>query len=509
MRSLRRVAAVAVVAAIGVVSSAHIGSPDVWFDGMAGPYRVLVHVEAPPVVPGIATINVRAADPGVTRVTAFVNTFDATGGTPPPDVAAPVPDNPPWYRTRFWVMSTGSNSVTVTVSGRQGDGTVVVPLVALPGRRLEFNGPLAILLAIVGAVLALGLFTIVGATVRESVLPPGVEPDAPRRRRARFAIARAMVVVAIAIAGTGAWWRSEDADFARGLYRPLAVRATLDAATATPRLELTITDSLWAHRHDVAWLRARRLAQTSDLIEDHGKLVHLFVISADGRSAFAHLHPTTADTVTFSAPLPELPAGTYSVFADIVHASGLTQTLTTTVSVPGTSSSSPNADTDADDSWALGRAGADGGSADSLRSALVDGTVLVWDRNRMPIVAGEEAGLRFHATPPAGDTASLEPFLGMAGHAVVVRDDGKVFIHLHPLGTISLAAQARLTRSAPTAMSHAMTTAPGASDLLYFPYAFPKAGTYTVWVQVKRHGRVLTGSFPVTVRASGASGNGR
>jgi hypothetical protein len=135
--------------------------------------------------------------------------------------------------------------------------------------------------------------------------------------------------------------------------------------------------------------------------------------------------------------------------------------------------------------------------------------VLTWNRNPTPLVAGEEAGLRFAATPPAGDTASLEPFLGMAGHVVVVRDDGKVFIHLHPLGTISLAAQTRLTGNAPGVMAHAMNTALDPSDSLYFPYAFPQPGKYTVWVQVKRHGRVLTGSFPAFVRPSSASDSTR
>ena len=32
------------------------------------------------------------------------------------------------------------------------------------------------------------------------------------------------------------------------------------------------------------------------------------------------------------------------------------------------------------------------------------------------------------------------------------------------------------------------------------PFAFPKAGDYTVWVQVKRAGRVETAAFDITVR---------
>ena len=45
-----------------------------------------------------------------------------------------------------------------------------------------------------------------------------------------------------------------------------------------------------------------------------------------------------------------------------------------------------------------------------------------------------------------GSPAALAPWLGMAGHAMVVRTDGKVFMHLHPMGTGSMAAQERLLR---------------------------------------------------------------
>ncbi|MGH7463428.1 MAG: hypothetical protein ACREMA_20660, partial [Longimicrobiales bacterium] len=89
--------------ALIIVCSAHIGSPDAWYEGPAGPYRILVHVQAPHVVPGIAIVNVKVATEGVQRVTAFVNRFDATGGAPPPDVAIPVRDNPGWHRTELWV----------------------------------------------------------------------------------------------------------------------------------------------------------------------------------------------------------------------------------------------------------------------------------------------------------------------------------------------------------------------------------------------------------------------
>jgi hypothetical protein len=107
----------------------------------------------------------------------------------------------------------------------------------------------------------------------------------------------------------------------------------------------------------------------------------------------------------------------------------------------------------------------------------------------------------------------------MAGHAIVARADGNVFVHLHPMGTISWASQQTFSvRTAadtqPGSLTRKLQAVQGTAHghvsadsvaVLSFPYAFPKPGNYRVWVQVKRGGRVLTGSFPVTVTTAEAS----
>jgi hypothetical protein len=486
-----------------LLCSAHVGSPDAWYEGPAGPYRVLVHVQAPPVIPGIAVVNVRPGEPGLTRITAYVNRFDAQGSPPPPDILEPVPDTPGWFRTRLWVMTAGSNGVTVALDGPRGKGAVVVPLAAVAARRLAFSPFLAALLLAVGVILALGLFSIVGAAVRESALPPGAEPDARRRRRARWAVARAVLGVGAVLTVWTLWWRAEDRRFVRNLFRPLAIATRLETGVQPPRLRLTITDSAWIRRNDGAWLRARGLPEQLALIEDHGKLIHLFLIASGGKAAFAHLHPFTSDSVSFETALPPLPEGSYFVFADVVLANGFTETLVATVMLPPNPSRIAGAAAvDLDNSWAVATPTAQGN-----RAVLEDGTTLTWLRSAEPLRSGSEAGLRFLATAPPGRAAPPELYMGMAGHAAVVRDDGSVFIHLHPLGTISLAAQASLSADpvpgavnrAPRRPGQIMSHQPVPGDTLYFPYAFPREGDYTVWVQLKRRGRVLTGAFLATV----------
>jgi hypothetical protein len=230
--------------------------------------------------------------------------------------------------------------------------------------------------------------------------------------------------------------------------------------------------------------------------------MHVFMIGRDGQRAFAHLHPMTSDTVTFLAALPALPAGSYDVYADVVQRSGFTQTMVSRVSVPATAGQAADPRRDPDDSWSPGRA-----DPDSPAATLADGTIISWLGTASRATAGEAADLRFLVTPPGGDTAAMELYLGMSGHAAVARDDGEVFIHLHPLGTISVAAQAQLTASAgghgrahdTLAGGHMGAGSP--SDTLRFPYAFPQPGRYTVWVQIKRRGQVLTTDFLVDVAA--------
>src|SRR2546426_10399806 len=75
------------------VASAHVGSPDTYFEGAAGPYPVRVIVRTPGVVPGLAQITVRLLAPrAVRRVLVLPVYWDPkTAAPPPPDVAARVP----------------------------------------------------------------------------------------------------------------------------------------------------------------------------------------------------------------------------------------------------------------------------------------------------------------------------------------------------------------------------------------------------------------------------------
>lgn len=497
----------ALVTAIILVCSAHIGSPDAWYSGNAGQYPILVQVQAPTVVPGIAKISVLVKGEGVRKVTASVNKFDATAASPPPDVAERDERNSELYTTDLWVMSGGSNAVTVTVSGDKGTATTVIPVVVVATKVLQMDQPMGYALLAVGLFLLVGAITIIASAARESVLEPGLEPDGKRRRISRIAAGIATVFIAAILFGGWTWWNSEETSYRRKLFKPLSAMARTVGSSAGLKIEMSIADSSWTKRRDSLWLSKNGRSTYSPLIPDHGKLMHLFVIGGPDNIAFVHLHPSTLDSVTFTSLLPALPPGRYRAFGDIVHESGFSQTLSATVDVPSGSVGSVNLG-DPDDA-SLIRAAAAG----VVQLTLPDGSLLKWETADAGRVAGAEARLTFSVKSPDGSAALLDPYMGMAGHAVVMRDDGGVFVHLHPSGTISMASQMALEmrkpgdsvagtlskRLAQSGMQSSPTSFSGES--ITFPYAFPQTGSYIIWVQVKRNGKIQTGAFRVSVKA--------
>ena len=75
-----------------------------------------------------------------------------------------------------------------------------------------------------------------------------------------------------------------------------------------------------------------------------------------------------------------------------------------------------------------------------------------------------------------------------------MKDGGRVRVKRNGLHHLQ-----RKRQQAARIQQHTRRVADAPSDTVAFPYAFPEAGTYRVWVQVKRQGRVLTGVFNTRV----------
>jgi len=239
-----------------------------------------------------------------------------------------------------------------------------------------------------------------------------------------------------------------------------------------------------------------------DLILDHNHLMHLFLIRLPQMDRFLHLHPERTDDGQFVVRLPNLAAGRYQIFADVVHQTGFPTTMIGEVELPAVAGKLGAGD---DSEWA-GPPILPGANA-SPKCSLPDGGQMIWERPATPLKAGMLTAFRFRVEDAEGKPVQdLQPYMGMAAHAEFVRSDLAVFAHVHPAGSVPMAAlelaQAGLSEyggQAQSSMPDMAMPQAALSPEVSFPYGFPKPGDYRLFIQVKRAGRVETGVFDAHV----------
>jgi hypothetical protein len=139
---------------------------------------------------------------------------------------------------------------------------------------------------------------------------------------------------------------------------------------------------------------------------------------------------------------------------------------------------------------------------------------MVWDRGTDPLKSRTYTVFRFHVEDASGHTVSdLERYMGMAGHAEFLRQDLSTFAHVHPMGDVSMAA-VQLTQTGGSSARPAGSNSDmgdmqmggmpmhhtGLPPTVTFPYGFPSPGEYRIFVQVKRAGEILSGTFDAVVQ---------
>jgi hypothetical protein len=444
---------------------AHIGSPDVFFEGSAGPYPLFVTIRPPTVIPGVAQIEIRSASPDLRKmlITPIPLVGEASQHPPTPDVMQASRQDPQFFTGSLWIMEIGSWQVRIQADGAKGPGRLSVPVAAVANRTKTMDVALGAVLLALMLTLAVGIVSIAGAGVREAQLEPGAKVPPEYRRRAGIVMAATALFLAAILYLGNLWWGAEASDYSRYLYKPPEMTPSLSGSQLVLKLS------------DPGWITSRKL---DDFVPDHNHLMHLYVIHWPEMDRVWHLHPEMEGTGRFRQQLPDIPRGNYKLYADVVHADGFPETLAADFNVKTDVHGQPVA---GDDS--TGSAG-----------PAPDGSRIVWDRDPAPLQPKKLQLFRFHIEDANGQVAhDLELYMGMAGHAAFVRSDGAVFAHIHPSGTVAMPALALADPSRGMNMD-----APPAE--VTFPYGFPEPGRYRIIVQLKRAGMVKTGMFDALVQ---------
>ena len=528
---------------IGFISlaNAHIGSAGVVQEGKAGNYQIQVYIEPPDVIPGVAKVLVSVDGTDIEKVKLSpIYYWTGDEGSPKEDEALPVLGESGRYEGKIWLMESGAASVKIVINGKRGIGEALIPIAAIATAKRDLPKSLGWILAGLALLLVGIMTTIIGASTSDSLLKPGVVGDKKTNRSRAIGSTVGLSFCGLLLFIGNNWWGSISKDYREQyMFRPYTATSTIKTENAQRVLQFKIDSNSIERR----W--------TSYVIPDHGKLMHLFLVRQGTLDAFAHLHPVRKDTITFEVSLPNLPAGKYLVYADILRFHGLQYTIADTVEIPALKISSESFEKqtgDSDDTYVVtnpintkASATQDAGisicGTPGVKTPLQDGSSIVWEEKpNQSLKAGQVYDLKFSVMSPDGKPAELQTYLGMMGHAAILKEDGLVYIHLHPNGTFSATAQqvmekrvgektnpsphlsnARQFRDSidnvllqlqamPEAerdkvlmggMVHQTNEHHGGS--VSFPYVFPSAGNYRIWLQVKRNGKILTGAFDAKV----------
>ena len=330
--------------------------------------------------------------------------------------------------------------------------------------------------------LVLGLVAISGAAVRDAPLDPGASAAGPRIRRSRIVMSGVFVLLIGVIWLGNLWWNNEAGSYSRIIYKPLQMQAALEDG-----------DTLGLKLSDPGWLLFRKV---DDFIPDHNHLMHLYAIREPGMDRVYHLHPEMTGSGLFELKLRNIEAGKYWLYADVVHEDGFPETLVSEIALPGLGGG-PLA---GDDAEGIAPPVSEV-STTTASVVLPDNYRMKWLNGGGPQKVNRPELFKFELIDANGNAPSdMALYMGMPGHAAFVKTDGSVFAHIHPNGSVAMAAFMMSGNAMDMGnMRHhgAMGSLP---NQVSFPYGFPQAGHYRIVVQMKHGATVETGIFDAQVK---------
>jgi hypothetical protein len=497
---------------------AHVSSPDIYYAAYAGSYQLLVTVHTPQAIPGVAQVEIRCTAPDLKDLKLSVRPIGTANGNRGVSSVQTtrVENDQTLYKGEVWVAMGELWQLRIQADGTRGAAEVSVPFAAQARRPLPIQKAFLIFLI---ALMIFLLITVVGFAIQRGKIDnqDGLKDLAtvnPKRRMLILLGSTTIFLLALFYLSFR-WWNSE-----AGYYQ-------LAGAGFSDLKALVESDGkLILKPGSIAMSNATTF---NDLVPDHNHLMHLFLIRVPQMDRLYHLHPELTNSRTgsagFESTLPSLPAGRYQLFADVVHRSGFSETMTTQVDLPDILGQTLTGDDSEWDAQALAAPNND------FSAPLGSGGRMVWLGDASPLIANRAYLFRFRVEDEQHQAAKdMELYMGMAAHAVFISRDRAVFAHVHPSGNIPMATLAMMANTSSHAADleegnhssaktdrdiaqmpsdsqnpHAMHSTPAMNtdaeqSEVSLPYGFSQPGDYRLFVQIKRSGRIETAVFDIRVQ---------
>jgi hypothetical protein len=432
-------------------------------------------------VPGPLRVDV-ITHVGTPAGTLTLAVIPASSGTPAGSAQVNLGATPGSYGATLRIAGAGSWELSV------GDGQrtarvpfVVTAQVASPPERAVYGGFLA-----AGILLLMALVVAVRARQAWWVAVPG-----------------AGVVAGVAVAVTGAVLSAslplpprpglQIAATEKNAINPYALSQPLIVDYSRPPAVLTVAHRSATGDIDLTVTDASTGLPADDLVVHDDALIHLMVVGPSGQ--LWHVHPIRIGLGAYQVHLPLPHTGHYALTAELQRLGGGRQLLRAATGI----------DVTAPPATAAGTAPAITLTAGRSTKTTVDG---------VPVsvkAASATAGSAVTFTLTAGSTATLQPWLGMLGHLIVVgplaatSDAGAAaqaaptWVHAHSMGDLTPmpgmpehGAQAMSGSMQGNGDSVADETVAAYGPSTSFTYTFAQAGRYRLWMQVERDYRILT-----------------
>ena len=480
---------------ISVFLSADIGHLNSIFEGTAGDIPIRVIIKTPGVVPGLADINIRIFGENVDKVTAQPIFWKAgIEGAPPADIAEPVKGETNLYSTQLWLMDFGSYNVNIKLYENDDVHEVNVPVNSLAMDIKEMDPLFSTVLWLLMLLLIAGAVNIITISYRESTLHPDDIPDHTRVSRSYRVLLLSLLIVLLIIKIGHSWWLDVENLYADNLFQSLQTEVEIVNIQNQNILNVTITDPAIAE------------GRMPEIIPDHGKIIHMYLVK-DDLSVLSHIHPSrnTKNKHVFEVLMPPVSRGSYTVYMDITYETGLTETVQSPIEYLDQIEVMENGNVpirDPDDSWTHA----------NMQHKII------WLNEKADYRLEEEIKLEFQAFDSKLVPTKLEPYIQMGGHGALISPENNVFIHFHPIGTISMASQQVFDKQQEltgylesgicyyglpidTTKTYSEGIQSNIGRVTFPPLSLDKAGEYYMWVQVKTEGEVVTERFKFRVES--------